>query len=239
MKYALIFAGGVGARMHTKATPKQFLEVYGKSIIAYTVAHFQNHKSIDKIIIVCVETHIDLMWKIVRQHDFDKVLDVVPGGASGQESIWNGLSCLEQIAQDGDIVLIHDGVRPIIDERLITQNINSVIEFGSAISASSAIETFCLTGEQGTLDKVLRRSECVIAKAPQSFWLKDILECHHKAQEEGFYDAIDSASLMMRYGHVLHYVNCHNANIKITTPHDYYIFKGLLDAEESMQIIGL
>ena len=176
MKYALIFAGGVGSRMHTKATPKQFLDVYGKPIIAYTIEHFQNHERIDKIIIVCVATHIDTMWKIIRQHGFDKVLDVVPGGATGQESIWNGLSRLEQIAQEDDIVLIHDGVRPIINERLITQNINSVIEFGSAVSSAVAIETFCLTGEQGTIDKVLRRSECVIAKAPQSFWLKDILE---------------------------------------------------------------
>ena len=142
MKYALIFAGGVGSRMHTKATPKQFLEVYGKPIIAYTIEHFQNHKSIDKIIIVCVETHIELMWKIVKRYEFDKVLDVVPGGSTGQESIWNGLSCLEDGAQDDDIVLIHDGVRPIIDERLISQNINAVIEFGSAVSAASAIKPF-------------------------------------------------------------------------------------------------
>lgn len=239
MKYALIFAGGVGTRMHTKAMPKQFLEVHGKPIIAYTIEHFQKHKSIDKIVVVCVETHIDLMWKIIKHHEFDKVIDVVAGGSCGQDSIWNGLSYLEKIAQDDDIVLIHDGVRPIIDEQLITQNINAVTMFGSAISVASAIETFCLTGDHETIDKVLKRPECVVAKAPQSFWLKDILACHHKAQEEGFHDAIDSAALMMRYGHTLHYVICDNANIKITTPHDYYIFKGLLEAEENMQIIGL
>ena len=238
MEYALIFAGGTGARMHMNALPKQFLEVYGKPIIAYTIEHFQHHSNIEKILIVCVETHIELMWNIIKKNEFYKVLDVIPGGSSGQESIWNGLSYLNKIAKNDDIVLIHDGVRPNIDERLITENIKAVKKFGSAISAAPSYETICMAGNSCTIDKIYTRSQCLVAKAPQSFWLKDIIASHIKAKKEKKREFIDSASLMMYYGYNLHYVLCDNSNIKITTPYDYYIFKSLQKLKENMKIIG-
>ena len=240
MNSAVIFAGGVGSRMHTKGMPKQFLKVHGKPIIVYTIEHFQNHPDIDRIVVVCVETHLDYMQKLVELYGLSKVIAIVPGGSTGQDSIWQGLSRLaEDSTDENEVVLIHDGVRPIIDEALISRNIASVQKYGSAISSAPAIETFCLSGEEETIASVLDRKVCFLAKAPQSFFLKDIVASHQKARQEGRLDAIDSAQLMMRYGVTLHYVPCETSNIKITTPCDYYVFKGILEANESMQIIGL
>lgn len=239
MNYALVFAGGVGERMHTHGVPKQFLEVFGKPIIVYTLEHFQKHRSIDGIVVVCVESHIKLMHSLIAHYDLSKVKVVVPGGSTGQESIRNGLFEIAKYANDDDVVLIHDGVRPIIDEDLISRNISSVQQFGSAISSSNAIETFCLVEKYGTIDKILPRPQCIIAKAPQSFKVRDIVECHRRAMQDGINDAIDSAALMQHYGHELHYVSCSTSNIKITTPIDYYLFKGILNAQESMQVMGM
>ena len=240
MNSALIFAGGVGSRMHTNGTPKQFLNVHGKPIIVYTIEHFQNHPDIDRIVVVCIETYINYMCKLVELYKLSKVFAVVPGGETGQDSIWQGLSkLLETSDDDREIVLIHDGVRPLIDASLISRNIESVKTHGSAISASPAIETFCLRSTGETIAAVLERDKCFLAKAPQSFFLKDIVHCHRAARREGAYRAVDSAQLMMRNGFTLHYVLCDTSNIKITTPCDYYVFKGILEANENMQIMGL
>ena len=239
MNYALIFAGGVGERMHSNGIPKQFLEVFGKPIIVYTIEHFQKHKEIDSITVVCVNSHIKLMKLLIQHYNLSKVSSVIPGGASGQESIRNGLLEIGKEAADDDIILIHDGVRPIIDEDLISKNILSVRQYGSAISSSHAAETICLAKEYGIINNILPRQECIIAKAPQSFRYHDIMTCHQKAVKEGFTEATDSASLMQHYNYNLHYVVCSTSNIKITTPIDYYLFKGILNAQESMQIIGI
>lgn len=239
MNYVLIFAGGVGKRMHTQGVPKQFLEVFGKPIIVYTIEHFQRHNEIDNIVVVCVSSHIKLMESLIVHYQLSKVSTVVQGGSTGQESIRNGLLEIEKTASADDIVLIHDGVRPIIDEELISRNIASVKQYGSAISSSDAIETFCLAEPFGRINTILPRTQCIVAKAPQSFRVFDILKCHRQAMKEGKIDFIDSADLMKSYGHELHYVPCTTNNIKITTSIDYYIFKGILNAQESMQVMGM
>lgn len=236
---ALIFAGGVGSRMHSSGIPKQFLQVYGKPIIIYTLEHFQQHPLVDRIVVVSVSSHIKLMKDIIKKYEIDKVFDVVPGGKTGQESIWNGLKIIQQYSSKDDIVLIHDGVRPVIDEKLISDNIESVKKYGNAISACFAWETICQTQEQDIIKSIFPREECLLAKAPQSFFVQDIIEAHLKAQAEGINSMTDSASIMNYYGHKLHYVACSPSNIKITNPVDFYLFRGMLSAQESMQIMGL
>ena len=112
MNYALIFAGGVGSRMRSKGTPKQFLKVFDKPIIVHTIQHFQNSKYIHKIIVVCIKSHIEYMKRLAKQYNLDKIVSIVPGGRNGQESIWNGLKTIKSSENDSDIILIHDGVRP-------------------------------------------------------------------------------------------------------------------------------
>lgn len=237
---ALIFAGGAGIRMNTAGIPKQFLKIYGKPIIAYTIEIFQNHEMIDNIVVVSIESHIDYTKEIVKNYNFTKVSCVVPGSDTGQKSIWNGLEVIKNLTEDDDMVLINDGVRPLVTTQLITDNIESVRKNGNGISACFAWETICHTkdGKENIIGNIIPREKCLLVKAPQSFRVRDIVEAHSKAKNEGITSAIDSASLMSYYGHTLYYVLCEPSNIKITTPVDFYLFKAMLEAQESMQIIG-
>ena len=239
--YALIFAGGVGRRMNSSGMPKQFLNVFGKPIIIHTLLHFQKHKKVDYIILVCVKTHLDMMNDLLNEYKIDKVVETVPGGETGQESIFNGLQAIKNRGTgEKDIVLIHDGVRPLISEDLITQNINSVKKYGSSISATPAIETFCIVDpDSSTIENILPRSKCMVAKAPQCFFVDDIYQAHQWAKANKLGDFIDSADLMKNFGKQLHYTTCSSKNIKITRPIDFYILKGIMSAEESLQIIGI
>lgn len=240
MNIALVFAGGTGQRMNTASKPKQFLELHGKPIIIYTLEYFQKHSQIDGIVVVCLESWIDYCENLLKKYQIDKVLKIVPGGNSGQESIFNGLEAAHQISvNEQDIVLIHDGVRPLINEALITNCIASVKKHGNAITVSPAIETILLKTEDGDIGNILKRSECEMAKAPQCFYLNDIYSCHLKAKAAGKDDFIDSASLMQYYGYKLNAVEGPLENIKITTPADFYIFRAIMDARENLQILGL
>lgn len=239
MNIAVIFAGGTGQRMNTASKPKQFLELHGKPILIYTLEHFQNHPLINGIVVVCLESWIPYCKDLITKYHIDKVASVVPGGNSGQESIYNGLKAVHDLYPEKSIVLIHDGVRPLINAQIISDDISSVIDNGSAVTVSPAIETIVLKQRDGHVGDILDRSNCEMAKAPQCFYLKDIYNAHLKAIEEDKLDFIDSASIMKYYGHQLSTVVGPAENIKITTPSDFYIFRAIIDAKENMQILGL
>lgn len=239
MNVALIFAGGSGTRMNTKSKPKQFLELHGKEIIIYTLEHFERHPEIDAIAVVCIADWIDYLKSIIRKHGIDKVKWIVPGGETGQDSIFNGLEAIHKDCPEDSVVLIHDGVRPLINRELISDNIKSVKENGSAITVTPVTETIMLTQSDNKVYKSVDRDKSCTAKAPQSFWLKDIYTAHLKAREDGIHTKIDSATMMSDYGYSLYTVAGGPENIKITTPTDFYIFRALIDAKENSQIFGL
>ena len=234
---AIIFAGGSGRRMNTKSRPKQFLEFRGKPIIIYTLELFDNHPEIDGIVIACLEEWIPYLQKMIRKFEINKVQAIVPGGETGQDSIRAGLEAAEKIGEKDSIVLIHDGVRPLITEQTITDNIECVRQFGSCITCIPATETFIVSRNDGGLD-IPTRADSRIARAPQSFRLGDILEAHRRAVAEGRHDFIDSCSMMSHYGYKLHTIDGPIENIKITTPTDYFIFKAMVDVHENQQIFG-
>lgn len=241
MNIPVIFAGGSGKRMNTKSKPKQFLDLNGKPIIIYTIELFDNHPNIDGIIIVCIEDWIPYLKKMLNKFEINKVIAIVPGGKTGQESIYNGLCAAEKYAieeKDTDtIVLIHDGVRPLITEETITDNIEKVKECNSCITCVPATETFVVSRKDGMLD-IPNRADCKLAHAPQSFYLKDIISAHRKCQKEGLPDFIDSCSLMSYYGHKLGIVIGPMENIKITTPTDYFVLRAMVEVHENQQIFG-
>ncbi len=240
MNIAVIFAGGTGKRMNTRAIPKQFLEMHGKPVLIYTLENFEEHCDIDAIVLVCLESWIDYAKKLIKNFHISKVTDIIPGGKTGQESIFNGVSCACQMSNhSSDIVLIHDGVRPLINNDTITECIESVRKYGSAITVTPAIETVFIEDEKEKVGEIINRSQCVMARAPQCFYLKDLYEAHLNARKEKRFDFIDSAMLMKYYGMELHTVTGPVENIKITTPTDFYLFRALLDAQENMQIVGL
>ncbi len=241
MNVALIFAGGTGKRMRSGNTPKQFLELNGKPIIVHTIEHFDKHPQIDAIVVVCIEGWIDHLKSKLSEFGITKVASIVPGGTTGQGSIRNGLyEIRDKVAEDPSdtVVLIHDGVRPLINDKLISDNIESVRKNGNAITVVPAIETIIETDSEGNIAKVADRSVCKLARAPQSFILSDILEAHRRSLEEGAQEMIDSAMLMQHYGTVLHTVEGPVENIKITTPMDYYVFKAMVELQEDMKKEG-
>lgn len=237
MNISLIFAGGVGARMNTRTRPKQFLELNGKPIIIYTLEVFEKHPEIDAIVVVCVEEWIPYLKKLLTKHEITKVEAIVGGGETGQDSIYNGLVAISEKFELSSTVLIHDGVRPLINEETISDNIRLVAETGSCITCIPTIETFIVKDESGLLN-IPERKDSLIARAPQSFRLEDILSSHNKARAEGRHDFIDSCSMMNYYGYKLSTTIGPMENIKITTPTDFFIFRAMEEVRENSQIFG-
>lgn len=235
MNYVLIFAGGTGKRMNSNGTPKQFLIAHGKPVIIHTLEKFENNDNIDGIVISCYKPGIEELTSMIIKYKITKVIDIVPGGNSGQESIYNGLVSLRKFAKDQDIVLVHDGVRPVINTELINSNIECTKKYGSSITVSPSIETIALL-ENGTVKEIEDRNACFYAKAPQTFNFLELFTAHNRAIEENLSSFIDSSSLMKHYGYTLHVTKCESTNIKITTPFDYILFKAMLDVAENSQI---
>ena len=239
MNIAIIFAGGTGQRMNTKTLPKQFLELHGKPIIIYTLEHFENHEDIDSIIVVCVESWISYCMNLIEKFHLTKVKAVIPGGDTGLLSRFNGVKKAAELFPADTICLLHDGVRPLINHEIITKNIESVLEHGSAVTVVPAIETIAIKDDNNRVGQILDRSKCQMARAPQSFYLGELLEAHQKMIDNGVEDCIDTAFLMQLNGHSLYSVEGSSENIKITTPTDFYIFRALIDAKENSQIFGV
>lgn len=240
MNIGVIFAGGVGKRMNSRVKPKQFINVYGKPIIIHTLEVFEEHEEIDGIVVACLKDWIPYLEELLEKFNIKKVKKIVPGGSSGQESIYNGLVAAEELAAgEKSVVLIHDGVRPLIYHRTISDNIASVKEHGSAITSVTVKETVLVVSKDNSIDSVPKREDTRLARAPQSFYLDEIIGAHRKAMAENRYDFIDSCSMMQYYGKKLYLIEGPQENIKITTPDDFYTMRALLDAKEEAQIYGL
>ena len=236
---AVIFAGGVGKRMHSKDLPKQFLKIHEKPIIVHTVELFNDHPEIDSIVIACVTEWIDYLNSLITKYNLGKVRMVVPGGNTAQQSIFKGLEAAELISEkNDDIVLIHDGVRPLITSKTISDNIRSEKEHGSAITSVKVKETVLLVDQDESIREVPSRSDSRLARAPQSFFLKDIIGAHRQALEDNKIEFIDCCSMMQYYGNKLYLIEGPQENIKITTPDDFYSMRAILDARENAQIYG-
>lgn len=240
MNIGVIFAGGTGTRMRSRELPKQFLEISGKPIIVHTIEHFQQCPDIDAVIVVCVAGYLDYFDALKENYHLDKVRRVVKGGDTGQLSIYNGLRAAADIARgEKSIVLIHDGVRPLINSALLTENVRCVREHGSCITCGIVKETIVEISADGSVDHIPERAVSRMAKAPQSFWLDDILAAHNKALAIGRKDFIDSCSLMHYFGFAMYSLDGSYENIKITTPEDFYTMRAILQVKEDRQLYGM
>ncbi len=236
MNIAVIFAGGTGQRMNSNSLPKQFLMIHGKPILVHTIEKFQSTPGIDKIIVVSLADYIPMVEDLKKIYNLNKIVSIVSGGRNGQESIYYGLKEAKKIStSQKDIVLIHDGVRPIIDVETIEANIDCVKKNGSSITVAKSSETVLLL-EENNVEDALDRSKCFLGRAPQSFYLHEILDAHEKANQMNKHDFIDSAMLMKFFGKKLYVVEGPINNIKVTTPIDFLILRALLDAKENEQI---
>ncbi len=237
---AIIFAGGSGARMGS-GLPKQFIEVEGKPIIIHTLDVFEDHPMIDEIYIACKPDYIKTLEKMVKRNMITKVVRIVEGGASGQDSIFNGLSAAFEDNGPDNIVLIHDGVRPILSEDTITNNIISAKEKGSAITCTKFFETPIISENGDVVESSPNRESFYTAQAPQTFVLGDVIEAHNEIRKTNpnYEGVIDTCTLMRTLGKTVHIVEGNRGNIKVTTPEDLFMFKAMLEYKETQQALGL
>ncbi len=217
--YALIFAGGKGKRMKDSDIPKQFLEVDGKSIIIRTLEHFSNHDMVDEILVVCLESWIDTLRNQIDNYGIRKVADIISGGITGFQSIHMGLDRISKSADEEDIVLLCDGVRPILNEKLITDCIRLAEEYGTAVPVTPSIDSILYSTDGKNCSKNYDRKAIYITQAPQGFKLSVIIKAHEIAIERKM-EALSSADLLVELGMDIHIYQGIRENIKVTTPED-------------------
>lgn len=236
---AIIFAGGSGARMGS-GLPKQFIEVNGKPIIIHTMEIFEDHPKIDKIYIACKADYISKLKKYVKRYFITKVAGIVPGGATGQDSIYNALKAAADENPEDSIVLIHDGVRPCITSEVIDVDLECVKKKGSAVTCTALFETPVVSKNGDFVDDMPPRKEMFTAQAPQCFYLGEVMAAHHKMRETNpeYEGIVDTCTLMKKTGKEVAIVEGNRGNIKVTTPEDLYTFQAMLQYREAEQVFG-
>ena len=243
VNYAIVLAAGVGQRMRNGGLPKQFLKLMGKPIIIYTLEKFEASREIDQVIVVCHGSYIDYMRELLRLYLIKKANDIVVGGSDRQRSLRRGLNIIvENGGKPQDIVAIHDGVRPLVDLTTIQENIRVAKQYGCAITVHPVTETVVVTqAEEANMADFKRRSDTYSMTAPQTFQLGKIIEAYEKVDQsgEGEMPLLDAAMVYAQAGGEVHLVKQQGANIKITTPEDYYFLKAMLELEENKFVFGL
>lgn len=229
---ALLIAGGSGARMH-QDIPKQFLTVNEKPVIAYTLDAFQKHADIDSIAVVCIEGWEQVLWAYARQFNITKLQYVVPGGENGQSSIRNGVFELEKHFNKDDIVLIHDAIRPMVSQEIISDCIIKTRKYGCAIATIPCAEAMMQTVDGIISTGSYPRDNLKRTQTPQGFPVGKICDMHRLALERGITNSVASCTLMIELGEQVYFSAGSEKNIKLTTVEDIDIFKALLLAKRS------
>ena len=240
MNIAIIFAGGSGVRMGA-GIPKQFLEINGKPILIHTLQLFQEHEEIDKIYLAMSKDYIAYTQRLIQDYYIDKLAAIVPGGETAQDSIYNALSKAAEENPGDSIVLIHDGVRPMVEYSVISNNIECVKQHGSAITSTLCYETVIISKDGSKIDELPIRRESYTAQAPQSFYLSDIIEAHDqvRALPTRYENMVDACTIYNKIGKQPYIVEGNRGNIKVTTPEDVYMFRALIQYKENEQAFGL
>lgn len=229
---ALIIAGGVGNRMG-QDIPKQFLTVNEKPVIIYTLEAFQAHPKIDLIAVVCIKGWETVLQSYANQFNITKLKYIIPGGQCGQESIRNGVYELEKNCSKDDIVLIHDAIRPMVSEEIISDCINVTNKMGNAITCIPCAEAMLQTEDSKISCGSYPRDRLKRTQTPQGFRLGDICELHREALKNGITNSIASCTLMIEMGKQVYFSKGSEKNIKLTTVEDIDIFKALLMSKRS------
>ena len=219
---AIVLAGGRGKRMNYHKS-KQFIEIKGKPVLVYTLEKFIDNKSIDEVILVLPEDEVDYCKKEVLQRYSLKVDRIVIGGKERQDSVFNALEAMEK----ADIVLIHDGARPFINEKIIEEGIKYANIYGAAAPGVTPKDTIKVKNEDNISVDTPDRNMLVAVQTPQCFKYDEIYQCHRKIKEENAI-VTDDTSVVERYGHKVYLYEGDYTNIKITTPEDLILAERLI-----------
>lgn len=233
MNVAVIIAGGSGSRMG-QDIPKQFINVYDKPVLVYTLEDFQKHPQIDAILVVCIDGWHDVVKAYSKQFGIHKLKWVVSGGNSGQESIRNGIYALEGICSDDDIVIIHDGIRPLVDETVLTDVIVKCQQYGNAVSSLPYNEQIFVVDDEISTVKYIPRETLRRVSTPQAYKFGKLLWAYKTAFAEkiGIYGSSYTNTMMVELGERLYFAAGSDKNIKLTTKDDLEMFKAYLKSEK-------
>ncbi len=233
MTYAIIIAGGSGARMG-QDIPKQFINVYDKPILIYTLEGFQKHPLVDAIEVVCIDGWHDVLWAYSKQFNISKLKWIVSGGSTGQESIRNGVFNLEGKINDDDIVIIHDGIRPLVDETVLTDVIMKCKKYGNAVTSLPYNEQIFIKDDESSTTKFIPRETLRRVSTPQAYNFKLLSRKYHEAYEKGIgiYGSHYTNTMMVELGERLYFANGSDKNIKLTTKDDLEMFKAYLKTDK-------
>lgn len=232
--YAVVIAGGSGSRMG-QSIPKQFLTISNKPVLIYTLENFQHHPEIDKIIVVCIKGWEEVARAYCRQFGITKLAGIAPGGASGQESIRNGVFSLEDMASDDDLVVIHDGVRPLVDAAVLSDVIRVAHLHGNAVSSMPYNEQIFLIDQNdpSSTTKFIPRDKLRRVVTPQAYQFRLLDDAYHRAFAEhiGIGASDYTNTMMAQLGIRLHFAAGSDKNIKLTTKDNLEMFKAYLAQE--------
>lgn len=233
MNIAIIIAGGSGHRMG-QDIPKQFINVYDKPVIIYTLEGFQKHPQIDAIEVVCIDGWHDVLRAYAKQYNITKLKWITSGGATGQESIRNGVYNLEGIASDDDIIIIHDGIRPLVDETVLTDVILKAQTHGNAVTSLPYNEQIFVIDDEYSTVKYIPRETLRRVSTPQAYRFDKLDWGYHEAFEKeiGIYGSSYTNTMMVELGERLYFAAGSDKNIKLTTKDDLELFKAYLKSDK-------
>ena len=233
MNIAIIIAGGSGARMG-QDIPKQFINVYDKPVLIYTLESFQRHPMVDVIEVVCLDGWHDVLWAYAKQFDITKLKWVISGGATGQESIRNGVFYLEGKASEDDIIIIHDGIRPLVDASVLTDVINKCEQYGNAVTSMPYNEQIFVATDEATTVRYIPRETVRRVSTPQAYKFGKLDWAYHEAFEKGIgiFGSSYTNTMMVDLGERLYFAAGSDKNIKLTTKDDLEMFKAYLKADK-------
>ena len=236
MNIALLTAAGKGSRMNSEI-PKQFIHIQNKPVILYTMTAFQNHPQIDAIIIVSLDNWKEMIWSYAKQYKISKLKWVVQGGATGQESIKNGLLKLKNSCNSDDMVMIHDGNRPLISNDVISDSIATYQTYGDAVAAIPCIEAIYKSnnGKESTI--TLDRNEMFRTQTPHTYSLGKLLWAHDEAKKRHIENTTATCTLMTLLGKTVHFSRGSEKNLKLTTREDIDIFTALIRKGASDELL--
>lgn len=231
MNIALVIAGGIGSRMGLDV-PKQFVTIYGKPVLIYTMECFEHHPMIDSIELVCLDGWQETAKRYSEKYGISKLRKIVTGGASGQESIRNGVFSLNGTCKDDDIIIVHDGIRPLVDDSVLSDVIVKCKKYGNAVSSLPYNEQIFVADDELSSVKYIPRETLRRVSTPQAYKFSLLYEKYREAFEKGIgiHGSSYTNTMMVDLGVRLYFAAGSDRNIKLTTKDDLELFKAYIEA---------
>lgn len=231
MNIALILAGGTDPDFQM-SVPKQFVNVYNRPIIIYTLEKFQQHKDIDAIMVACLDGWQEMVTAYAKQFNIHKLKWVIPGGKDGQASAANGIMKLKEECRYDDIIIVHDAIRPLVSEEVISDSIRVCREHGMGVAAMRTMDTIMRTRDGKVGTESISRYSIIRIQTPQAYRMERLADIHAKALEAGIMGQVDMNSVVSKLGEPVHFSKGSELNMKINTLEDVTIFKALYKMQQ-------